>query len=838
MRTRSSRRVPVAVLAAATTVMVAAPAQAAGDDGSGVKVVNTETVQIYTNAAGEVQQRRVYEQLDMTGKGKVDLTNPISTSGLRNLDGFGGFDVKNGEQVVNTTVDGEKKTRSVSDYKRGLPLDVAVVYKLDGKTIEPGDVVGKSGRLEVLYTVKNITSSPQQLTFDDGKGGKVTKTVAVPVPMVGSLTTTAPPSFDNVRSDEANLAGDGKGGTKLSFTMTLLAPVGSKTARFGYTADITDGVVPRAEITALPVDPLQSPSFASAATSYQGGASTGAELAAGATTIDGNLLKLRDGASSLLAGLLKLRDGAQSLQDGLQNQAAPGARKLAAGADALDTGLDRLEDGSYKLANGTGDLKDGASTLSAGSSKVDTGAHQVAGGAGKVAGGATSALAGSRKLTGGLKQISDGLGGLADGATGLPSATAGIKLLQGGVDQISAGLGTPDDAETLIGGLTTLETGLGRLGTGAGQLTGGLQQLTAANGLPAAVKGVDDVQAGLAGAVSDGGSFDALIAGLDSLSDNVACAGDPQCAGTAAALAAGARASKQNLGQANQGLQSVSAGLAGAVSAIDGQLIPGATQLQGGVADSHAGAVKLTAGAQVAKEGLQTVRDGLDDLAAGVTTAVAGVAQLSTGAEGAYTGSATLSSGLGDLSAGAGAVADGADQVAGGTSALKSGSAKLAGGAGQLDDGASQLASGATTAKDGSSKLATGAGTLSDGLSSAADGSGQLTDGLTTAADGAPQLVDGAQQLSDQGTKKLIAAGTSTAQNYGELYATLVAGSKRAKTESMAFGAPKDALGLTAYSYVIKGADGEGSRNLTRGLGGVALLGAGGAVFALRRRLG
>ena len=42
----------------------------------------------------------------------------------------------------------------------------------------------------------------------------------------------------------------------------------------------------------------------------------------------------------------------------------------------------------------------------------------------------------------------------------------------------------------------------------------------------------------------------------------------------------------------------------------------------------------------------------------------------------------------------------------------------------------------------------------------------------------------------------------------------------------MAYGAPDGAVGLTAYSYAIEGADGEGSRNLVRTLGGVALLGA------------
>jgi putative membrane protein len=138
---------------------------------------------------------------------------------------------------------------------------------------------------------------------------------------------------------------------------------------------------------------------------------------------------------------------------------------------------------------------------------------------------------------------------------------------------------------------------------------------------------------------------------------------------------------------------------------------------------------------------------------------------------------------------------------------------------------------------DGSGKLAAGAGTLTSGLEDAANGSSRIADGLGTAAAGGPKLVDGAQELSDKGTSKLVVAGTTTAQSYGELYATMAAGSKRAQTEDMAFGAPDDAVGLTAYSFVINGDDGESNRNLVRGIGGLALLAAGSAVFALRRRM-
>ena len=121
-------------------------------------------------ADGDIDTKRVYEQLALTGKGSVDLTNPIATSGLRNLDGFADFEVEDGEQLVNTDVDGEKKLRSVSDFKGDLPLAIDVNYELDGRTVEPGDLVGKSGKLEVTFNVENVTGKMQEVEVPGRQG--------------------------------------------------------------------------------------------------------------------------------------------------------------------------------------------------------------------------------------------------------------------------------------------------------------------------------------------------------------------------------------------------------------------------------------------------------------------------------------------------------------------------------------------------------------------------------------------------------------------------------------------------------------------------------------------
>lgn len=418
---------------------MSAPVFAADGSGSGgVNVVNTETVQVYMSADGDIKSKRVYEQLALTGHGSVDLKNPVSTDGLRNLDGFGGFQVKNGEQIAKTTVDGTKHYRSVSNFDGTLPVSITTRYTLNGKHVAPGDIVGKSGKLEVQFVVTNKTSKQQQVTIADGSGGTVTKTVDVPVPMVGSLTTTAPASFTNVDPGGASTAGDGTGGTTMSYTMTLFPPIGSDSATLGYTADITDGVVPRVDVALLPVDPMASPTFKSAATSYQGGADTGAQLVEGAGTIDANLLKLRDGAATLLAGLLKLSAGADQLNAGLANDAAPGAAKLADGAV-------QLSDGLIRLRGGAGQLSAGATKAQTGSIALDAGAAQLAAGLKSAEAKAPALITGLGDVRAGLVLVNGGLTTMYNQVGGIP---AQAQPLFDGIQQLIAGIGTKTTPDT------------------------------------------------------------------------------------------------------------------------------------------------------------------------------------------------------------------------------------------------------------------------------------------------------------------------------------------------------------------------------------------------------
>jgi putative membrane protein len=397
----------LAALLTVTAVAGLGPGSALGaaTDTAGVATTNTETVQTYLSADGKIDSSRIYEQLTLTGNGSVTTKNPVDTNGLRNLNGFGGLDAKNGVLEQHYDVNGVSQSRSVSTFDTSkLPLSVAVEYQLDGQKVSADDLVGATGDVKVTYTVKNLTGKQVPLTFTDGNGGTKTENGDVPIPIVGTVVFDLPKNYTNVQSIAASMGGDGHGGTQMEYLLTLFPPIGSDTVSFGYTAHLTDGLVPPVSFTAVPVDPLTNPTFTTAGDSYQSGADTGDKLAAGATKINTNLLRLRDGAGQLLAGLIKLNNGAHQLDDGLSGQAAPGAQKLA-------DGTSQASEGGRKLAAGLTQLHGALAHL-------------------------PNTLAHNKKyqlLLGALTQIADGVGKVSDPPT-KKSVLGGLNAIQQGLE--------------------------------------------------------------------------------------------------------------------------------------------------------------------------------------------------------------------------------------------------------------------------------------------------------------------------------------------------------------------------------------------------------------------
>lgn len=849
----SSRRTRLAAVLTVTAIAGLGPgsAYAVGSGSSDVTTVNTETVQTYLNADGHIDSSRIYEQLTMIGDGTVDVSNPVDSQDLRNLDGFGGVSAKDGVVQQQYDVDGVAQSRTVSSFDSSkLPLSVDVSYVLDGHEVTADDLVGATGDVEVTYTVKNLTTKKVPLTFTDGAGGTTTETADVPIPIVGTVVFDLPKNFTDVQSKAASMGGDGHGGTQMEYLLTLFPPIGSDTVSFGYTAHLTDGLLPPVSFTAVPVDPTTNPTFATAVDSYQSGADTGDELAAGATEINTNLLRLRDGAGTLLAGLIKLNAGAHQLDDGLSGQAAPGSAAVAAGAIELNTGLFKIDNGAGQLAAGTAEAAAGGHELASGAHRLGDGLSQAQDGTGQLDSGAAQLADGQAQLEAGLTELYQAVKNLPDTVQQQLAGNLQYQILLASLVQISNGIGNITDAptaNTLLGGLNAVQRGLRAAGTtdcgvaltggtptNCGALDGvdliaGLISQTRSNGI-AAGDGVDSIAE--------------LKAGILNIANVPACAGDPTCVATVNATANGIGSTLDT------DLAKVQNNLSAITSAVDSQLLAsgaGLDRLRAGLSNGDPANCTSTLGTPQQcgiKQVALAIHEGVPQL---VTQLVAALqAQFLEGLGTPTKGcdpTKTLRCAARALTDGGRQLSQGVDQLQEGIVKLSAGGTQLAAGAGQLSDGldqlnggSHQLSDGTAKALDGSAQLADGAHQLSDGLSTASSGSHQLAGGLQQARNGAPQLRNGANELSKRGVVKIVDAGRNTAQQYGKLYATLTEGAKRAHTDGMAYGAPSGSMGLMAYDFEINGSDGQGSRNVTRLVLALVMGGLGLGAFALRRR--
>ena len=143
------------------------------EDSGDVQATVRKTVLQTASPTGEIATSRMYTQISAVGNGTKTVTVPVGTTSNRNLNEFGAFPMEGESIVVDLTVaDGggtEERTLTDADIN---PMEVSVKVMLDGVEVAPEDLVGKSGVLDVEYTVRNTTAAhePGDLHRRRGQG--------------------------------------------------------------------------------------------------------------------------------------------------------------------------------------------------------------------------------------------------------------------------------------------------------------------------------------------------------------------------------------------------------------------------------------------------------------------------------------------------------------------------------------------------------------------------------------------------------------------------------------------------------------------------------------------
>jgi hypothetical protein len=256
-RDRGSTAVVAAVAAASIglTLTAGSPA-AAGADARDGTIQHRQTVVRDHAADGRVVGGSIVTRLATVDAGDVVVVlRDQGVEDLRDLSRFGRHGVE-GTDVTRTLVPGGT-SRSIATLQRTLPIDVAVRMTLDGVVTTPADVVGRSGRLEVAYTLTNRSVEPREIRFFDGAGRSRTVTRDVAVPFVGGLVVRFDDRFTAVRSSDGRLedrsAVAAGAGVELLVDLVLAAPLGSPERTVVWSADIRDGAIPPVSIRLAPI---------------------------------------------------------------------------------------------------------------------------------------------------------------------------------------------------------------------------------------------------------------------------------------------------------------------------------------------------------------------------------------------------------------------------------------------------------------------------------------------------------------------------------------------------------------------------------------------------------
>ena len=577
----------------AATATTAAPAQTTNLP-EGVQTVVRKTVLQTGNASGEVSNNSMYTQVSAVGDGSSTIQVPVGTSSARNLNSFGAPATDGDDVVFPITVDGNTNRRiyTTADVQ---PVKVTVKATLDGKPIEPTAIINQTGVLKVTYIVTNTTARTIDTTYRNGAGNDVPMTANLADPFVGSLAVTLPSQFGEITAPGATVVGDGKGGTQLGYQLVLFDPLGSPTQTLTYESRIASGTLPEATFGFLPIIPFDNSTISTTKEAYASGAASGEKIYAAGLELGDNLLKLQSGAAELLAGLGKLTDGAVKLQEGLENDAIPGAEALSAGAGKLAKGLNgeaipaskQIADGSADLAKGlSNDLVPGAEQIADGLQQVDAALRDLPD--------TVAEEAGYQQLTGAVEALQIGLQNLADFqgpvlqsfATQVTEYLTSIKALAQGAD--CTGTACAEIAQDATSGLASnsnVTTGLEGIVENAA---------TGADGLSQVYTGIATLVQSIAEGLYENEDWQALVAGGETLAE-------------------GAQTAADGADQLSDGTQQLADGLVPAGEGASA-LADGGTKLAEGLVPAAEGAGQIADGLGQASDGVVQIEDGAGQL--------------------------------------------------------------------------------------------------------------------------------------------------------------------------------------------------------------------------------
>lgn len=320
------------------------------------ELVKDETVYVLTGADGSVEKIIVSDWI----KNTIDSSSFTDKSELTNVENVKGDEsyTMNGDNMCVWDAQGNDIYYQ-GNIEKELPVSLSVSYKLDGESIAPEELAGKSGKVTIRFDYKN---NQYEMVTIDGKQEKM----YVPFAMITGLILNND-IFTNVDVSNGKLINDGN--------RTIIIGIAFPGLQSNLNIDKEKLEIPDyVEITAN-VKNFEMANTATIATNEvfnhlnTDEVNSIDEITDSLNGLTDAMDQLMDGSSQLYDGLCTLLDKSGELVSGI-NQLASGAAKLKSGAGDLDSGAADLANGAETLAEGLGELTTNNSSLNAGSKQV------------------------------------------------------------------------------------------------------------------------------------------------------------------------------------------------------------------------------------------------------------------------------------------------------------------------------------------------------------------------------------------------------------------------------------------------------------------------------------
>ena len=604
-----------------------------------------ESVYVKADASGNVKKTTVSEWLKNPEKGTVSDTSELKD--IKNVKGDETFETGSNNNVSWKSEGNDIYYQGTIDKE--LPVDVKVSYKLDGKSISPKDLKGKSGKVEIQFSYDNKSKQTVNVNGEDVE-------MYTPFTMVSAMMLSSD-EYSNVSVENGKLISDGDKNIVVGVAFPGLAN-DLNLKDLDMDIDIPETVT----ITADVKDATVGTSITMAS----------AELM--------NEFGLDD-----IDSFDDLQDSIDDLEDAT-NQLVDGSKEAADGSKELADGVGTLNDGAGTLASGAGTLADGVNTLNEKSGTLVSGVNTLASGVQAYTGGADEIYAGSNDLVSGAQELASGADTLntniASAADGANSLVVGAKSLKNGFETAKTTLDKGINAlnnvteENIKNSVTvTVNTDDVTAIVNKPEVTAIVNKYVDENTTEeekeVLTKAVEDALGQCTASVDkDNIKVEKTVNGNAALITQ-SVQGAQACmngVGTSLTQKSGSEEKPSLLDGANS-IESGATRLAGVLGMGDGKTLTIGT----GAAGLASGSKKLLAGTQKLQAGVAQLHDNSAPLMAGVTSLKDGGSQ--------------LASGVSQLASGANQVADGAGTLAGGTQTLLDGANTLADGNQTLADG-------------------------------------------------------------------------------------------------------------------------------------------------------